>query len=80
MKPRILLQPGELLPEERCWLSGEPLPPGANRFWIYCNTAEQLARREWLVEHFASLIPPSRAAALEADLAQWRRSCGPALQ
>jgi hypothetical protein len=71
-------QPG-LSPSELEWLTGTP-QEGSNKFWIFCTDGAQLARREWLVERFESLVPAGRKATLESDLRQWRCSCGPALQ
>jgi hypothetical protein len=72
MKPRILLQPGGLSPEERQWLTGQH-DPDANQFWEFGSGPDRAERGRQLLREYAHLIPPGRLAKLERDVAFWDR-------
>ncbi|HSD42359.1 MAG TPA: hypothetical protein VLD36_10870 [Burkholderiales bacterium] len=64
-------QPQGLSVEERCWLTGEPLPPGGNKFWAHTRGQTKVQRCRALLVEYAELIPEGRLEKLQRDVEDW---------
>jgi hypothetical protein len=59
-----------LTPEERQWLTGQPVA-GAGKLWAFRGGAAKAERCREIIRAYAELIPRGRLAQLERDIERW---------